>query len=613
MSNAVQRTLDFERIAALPRRPQGVDPAHVATLTALLTTDEGKRAGARLFDVQAQAFLEMHQQGGLLGIIGVGEGKTLITFLAPLILGAQRPLLLVPGGLRAKTEADLIKYRRHWRVPTNIRIMSYDYLGRKQAAREIEAYDPDLVMGDEIQRLKSFLAAVTKRIDQQLTARPATRVVALTGTMMSKSIRDFRHIAIWSLKNGAPVPLDEAEGDEWASALDKDEDLDGKFSPLTRCEPGALMDFASAEDLAAVSRLELEAIVAARRGFRQRLTETPGVVVTQGGGNVAAALNITGVAYDLAPASEEHFRRLREDMLTPDGYELVNGVEVWRHAKEMALGFHSVWDPRPPEEWLAPRKRWGQYVRAILKHAAGVKKGHPLYGLFSPDMVRDAVLEGMLDDEGALAAWEAIQHPDHPHYYVPTVREIWHDDSVLRLAAEWAEREPGIVWCEHTFFARRLSLETGLPYYGAEGKCTANGKSIEYADCSRSIIASWKANHEGRNLQGDRDRAGGPWQGFGRNLIVSPNESAKEWQQGLARTHRTGTDDWREEVTVDVLIGCREHASAWRKVLSGTDAIEQTIGGGKPKLHLATIDMSAFPALQDDLGEGAPVGFGWRW
>jgi hypothetical protein len=253
---------------------------------------------------------------------------------------------------------------------------------------------------------------------------------------------------------------------------------------------------------------------------------------------------------------------------------------VWRHAKELALGFHSIWDPRPPKEWLDPRKAWGSFVRTHLSRSRT---------LDSPDQVKQGVLAGTIDDGGLLERWLAVEKT-----YEPNVVEIWHDDSVIKFCAKWAKK-PGIVWTEHTFFAERLAKDTGLPYFGPGG-FDARGVYIEDADCSRSIIASIDANRDGKNLQGDPERG---WKGFSRNLLAPP-DGWDALQQVIARTHRP--KQRADEVIVDVLIGCREHIGSWRKDVAGTHAARDMIGG-TPKIFLTTPRFPTDEEIEAFVGE----------
>lgn len=137
-------------------------------------------------------------------------------------------------------------------------------------------------------------------------------------------------------------------------------------------------------------------------------------------------------------------------------------------------------------------------------------------------------------------------------------------------------QDPGIVWVEHVPFGETLAKVTGSKYYGADG-LAADGEFIDDAFAGRSIIASVKANREGRNLQ----------KKWSRNLVTTPSEGADLWQQLIGRTHRTGQH--ASEVIVDVFLGCAEHVRAWRKAMIAAANIRETVGS-QSKLLMAEID-----------------------
>lgn len=362
---AIRETEELRRIVALPRRAPRLHPDVVRELSELLRTPTGTM---QLRPLQALALHDIGVCGGGFLPLDVGEGKTLISLLAAYVLDAKRPLLLLPAHLIGKTARERAELASHWLIPTNVRLMSYQMLGLVQSAAELDVYAPDLFILDESQKAKSFDAAVTKRIDRYMTKHPETRMVAMTGTIMRKSLRDFAHIVRWCLKDGAPVPAKDAEVDEWALALD--EKVDNEFQ---RREPGALLALAD-HPPADVG----DPLTRARRGFRRRLRETPGVVCSaEGGTQVEAGLMIRALRYEVSQVTVEHFRRLRTEWCTPDGWELMEAVDVWRHARELALGFHQVWTEKETwETWLAPilasaKNRTADIVRKIandLRH-----------------------------------------------------------------------------------------------------------------------------------------------------------------------------------------------------------------------------------------------------
>ncbi len=554
VTDCVRNSAELRRILALPRRTDEDHTALAAELTDLLRTPKGTMT---LRHVQALALQDIGTLGGGFLPVGVGEGKTLISLLTPYVLGAKRPMMLLPASLIENAERAREQLGKHWLIPSNIRLYSYEMLGRAQAANELEDYAPDAFICDEVHRLKNLRAACTRRVARYMHRHQETAFVGMSGTIMRDSILDFAHILFWALKAAAPLPMVPHELDEWAGALD--EVKSGKMGlEIDPVQPGALLQFCSAEEL------QRPPTTAARLGFRRRLVETPGVVATAGDGErVDSSIYVRARTYEVEAITNQHFATLRQLWERPDGKMLEQGVDVWRHARELAVGMHYEWDPAPPEEWVSKRRAWSKYVRAVLAHSRT---------LDSPQVVVDAIDAGRLPDrDGVLAAWRDVKDT-----FKPNTVARWHDESVLKLCAKWAE-QPGIVWTEHGFFGRRLSKETGLPYYGAKG-LDAQGRYIEDSD-SPTIIASIDANRDGKNLQHK----------WSRNLVVSPPDGWDVWQQCIARTHRPGQK--ADEVIVDVLVGCREHVNAWRKALAGTHAARDTVGG-TPKILLA--DVSGF-------------------
>ena len=463
----------------------------------------------------------------------------------------------MPASLIEKTQRDRLAYGRHWRVPNTLRVFSYDLLGRVQAADALEEYQPDLIICDEVHRLKNRRAAVTRRVARYMYDRPYTIFCGLSGSVMDRSLKEFAHILRWALKLKAPVPTTNEELEEWAEALDHGLD------PMARRKPGALLSLCSKEE-----RSQYAEHVAARHGFRRRLTETPGVVATVGEGeSVGCSIYVRAIRHKVAAVTEENFAKLRGDgadnpgWLLPDGTPLVSAVDVWRHAQELALGLHYEWNPRPPDEWLEARKNWHRFVRETISRSRTFD---------SALHVANAVDSGELQTD-TLERWRQIEPT-----FTPNVVPVWHDDSALKACAEWM-KTPGLVWTEHHFFAERLSEMTGAPYYGAGG-FAADGQYIEAAAPGSSAIASIDANREGKNLQGI----------WSRCAYVCPPSSATWIEQSIARLHRPG--QMADEVQVDVFLGCRENFDAICKAIEAAQAV-QDMTGKKQKILMADLDL----------------------
>ncbi len=550
MTPAVAHSGELQRILSLPRRVWPTKDLEELTdsLTDIFRTPSGKM---RLHPQQAVGLLEAGTEQGLFSPLGVGEGKTLLSFLLPAVFDAKRPMILCPSGMVEKTKDDYRELAVHWRLPPMPRVFGYQMLGLVQAKEVLEQYQPDLLIPDELQRLKNKRAAVTRVVARYMHNHPTTWFCGLSGSPMDKSVKDMFHLILWCLKTKAPVPFSVEDQEQWAEALDENVD------PMMRRAPGALLSFCNAEE-----RAKYPPHIAARHGFRRRLTETPGVVATVGEGvPVKATIHVREIRHRVAPETEKHFAKLRYEMKTPDEWELFSGAEVWQHAQELALGLYYVWNPRPPKEWLTARRNWNAYWRATVGKSRTFD---------SALHVANACDAGRLDSGGTLEAWRKLEPT-----FKPNVEAVWCDDYGLKVCRDWAAKEPGLVWTGHNLFAQRLALYTALPYYGAKG-LDAKGNSIRHHKPGTSAIASIDACREGLNLQ----------RIWSRNLVVQPPTSAAWWEQLMARTHRTGQE--AKQVIVDVLIGCRENYDAVQSAIANAHAIT-AMTGKKQKLLMADI------------------------
>lgn len=543
---AVRLNDELQRIRALPRRLWEPYAKELADeLTAILRTPNG---GMRLRPIQAVALAEIGTVGGLFGPIRVGAGKTLVSLLAPECAFAQRPLLLVPAALVGKTERDRATLSAHWRLSSFVRIMSYEWLGRAQAAEALDDYRPDLIIADEVHRLKNPRAAVTRRVRRFMTDNPDTKFVGMSGTITKRSIKDFAHVVKWThAPSDAPVPRWHGDLELWADALDE------RKGQLRRADPGAIRVLCNEDE----DRLwNVEPRKAARQAFRRRLVETPGVVATKET-PIDASIRVRGVEPKITPAIDEAFDRLRYRWETPDGWPIADGLAMFRHARELALGFYYVWNPRPPKHWLEARRAWAAFVRQVLRHSRK---------LDSELQVRRRHAEAP-----ECRAWLAVRDE-----FKPNTEPCWIDASVLRAAIAWANKHKGIVWVEHTCFGDLLSRMSGIPYYGRKG-LDARGNAIEAHAPGKPLVASIQSNSTGRNLQA-----------WSRNLIASMPANGMQTEQLFGRTHRDGQD--ADEVLFDVFVSCAEHVGSFWQAKRDCEFVADSTGSPQ-KLLLADVDM----------------------
>jgi hypothetical protein len=357
---------ELNRIVDLPRRTWTEDDSNFADdVTDFFKLPYGTM---KLRPIQAIALSEMHDYGGLFGSIKVGAGKTLLTALAPTLLDSKRPLLLIPAKLREKTRRDFAELRKHWQMVPEIRIESYEMvsrapkplyceakgckctqfdgvdtcwckhvLGDHAAPSILDMYAPDLIISDESQKLSNIRAAVTRRTSRYMRQHPSTKFVALSGTITKHSLHNYHHIISWCLPKIMPLPRHWPDLVEWAYCLDE------RVDPMQQFAPGALFKLMNGEEIEQAKLGFDDAISAARKAYRRRLTETAGVVATSER-YLGSSLSIEVIEPKYASKKvEEAFRDLRDNNVTPDGQSVADPSATWRHAREFSCGFFYVW------------------------------------------------------------------------------------------------------------------------------------------------------------------------------------------------------------------------------------------------------------------------------
>lgn len=537
---------DVRRIMDLPVLDweANADPTFIRNLTNWLKLAGGAQ---ELRPIQAAALMYLHDFHGLIGNIVVGGGKTLVTYLAPLVMEAKRPVLLTRGSLIDKTLREFDQYSRHWHRPPTIHVLGYEEMGREDRAKKLEELNPDLVMGDEAHYLKNLGAGVTKRVRRYLEPRlfTADRVpfACMSGTLIDVTLKDLWHLALWAMPGWCPLPLQKNEIDEWSDALDPD------VNEYTRVGPGALLQLAShmgvmpeLEELFPLTRKEAQ-LKRAREGFRKRFATCPGVIVSRDT-SLRASLQITLQKWYPCEKTEAALKRLRDTWETPTGELLSEAVDVWRHAREIICGFTYHWDPPAPELWLELRSQWYQFVRHTLRYNKRQ--------LDTPGQVESAVKAGQYPGEpyDIYLRWKTIE----PTFKPRTVAH-WHSDWMLQGAKQWLKANPkGLVWAEHQVFGEALSRYAGVPFFHRQG-LDAAGTYIENVPGIPCVV-SIKANKEGRNLQ----------HGWNRCLYVSMSPSSTAIEQSLGRFHREG--QLEDTVFATIVIACEEQQKSFDKAMN---------------------------------------------
>lgn len=582
--------LEIARICGLP--VVGLPtPEEVEAVSREVVQAEHFERGYRLHPEQAGGILAYDLYDGALCPIPVGGGKTDLSLLiadrAFRRGEARRSLLLVPPNILGQlVTTDVPRARRIYgiRVPFVVMagkdrvarlsaassgkvgcyVMPHSYLSTRDAEEVLTALAPDLLLIDEAHRVKNRKAARTARLLRSIV-RCSPRIVALSGTLTSKSIRDYHHLANHALRENSPLPHEQVLADAWAALIDSGAGEDpgsaqtGPIAPLmawaTREFPGEALP---------------RGLPGFRAAFRLRLNSAPGVV-SSGGAQLGTSLTIRNVPVpDPAACAgyaevERLARRVEELWVSPSGDEIEHGMHKWRHLYELASGFHYRlrW---PSAEELVERRRLSlgeavAYLAQAQEHHEALqeyhrrlrgwleRRGRP--GLDTPflvasDMARRGA-EGVGDPD-LLAAWRAakdLEFDGMPERLSEPVRlSPWKVEHCARLvAAQRAEAivdgEPGgvLAWYYHDEVGRWLV--EALEAIGEEPIfCPADSRRpgssariLEPASASRIVVASMGGHGEGKNLQA-----------FRRSLLAEFPRKADQIEQVLGRNHRFGQE-----------------------------------------------------------------------
>jgi hypothetical protein len=584
---------DLQRILALPRRrppDESKREALMDLMTERLTRENpscrcaemNRPCITRLRAVQAWALYETGLRQGLLGPINVGDGKTLVDILAPLVLKAQTVLLLVPAKLVDQLVREYLLIREHFRVPalvvhgdgtsvrsdesTVLHVISYERLSRPDATSFLEALAPGAIIADEVHHLANAGAVRTGRLLRYFAAHKDTRFCCWSGSMTDDSLKDYWHFAYLALREGSPLPSDERVVEDWAGAIDPSD------SPAP---PGALARLCSTDDPTTDE---------VRAAFHRRLTETSGVVTSP------TPLVRIGLTVEERPAPEipkvvaDALDDLRGSWCRPDGEELVDALAFFRCARELACGFFYRWVFKRDEtreeidEWLDARKAWRKEVRNMLyrpqpqldsphlleaaahrarQHTASQPKGRDLWWIKTENGDTAPCWDSM-----HLARWLEAR-PLVNGGRDPETEPVYLHPYLAEDAAAWAREQPGIVWYEKKAFGLWVAELAEIPLHGGG---PGAGPRIATEKGDRSIVASIKSHGEGRD---------GLQYRFHRQLVAHPPSGATTWEQLLGRLHRTGQE---RDVATWFYSHTEELEANLASAISRANYVQSTIG-----------------------------------
>ena len=511
-----------------------------------------------LWPHQAACLQALQEEGGCIGLIGVGQGKTLIAALAATVLGIspEQALLLLPAGLESEFYRQAKDHHPHFRL-TIPRILRYSILSRPSGVQLLEDMQPELIILDEAHRIANLDSARGRRLLYYLCKHPNTQLLVMSGTLIRKSIKDLQVFCKYALGHRSPLPLTYGDTESWAAVLDQTKG--GRFpqkEDFPRLEPVAWwyaqrckMDPPAGQGFAAKQSYM-------RKAFHERLTTAPGVVATTET-SCDASIYFQRRRPALSPVMKKALKSLEDTWELPDGTELCEALEMDRARRQLSLGYYYKWDwPNGvDQEWMDKRKAWHKELRGWLK-----KK---MPGVDSPKMVEDFVRYRQWGKTQVLDEWMQVKARWFPHPPVKTVwlDGEWFDETILRISLT----DDPIVWYSSRAECERLrSLE--LLEVVKPGQDVRRGR--------RPVALSIKSHGTGLNLQ--------EWT---HNVVLSPPSAGDTWEQLVGRTHRPGQE--ADEVWFEVFVHTPYLNSAWSGAKEGARFLFETTGGAQ-KLLLGT-------------------------
>jgi len=550
---------DVERLRELPLYEESTGEEYVDALTRRYARTPHAPT-MTLRPIQALMLAQAVAGEGLVALAGCGSGKTLTTLLLPLVLDAKRPLLLIPASMRAQFASDQREYARHFHV-ADMTVLSYESLSAPKQVARLNELAPDLIVCDEAHHLRNLKSARVRRLERYLIESGA-KLCALSGTLVSRSLRDYAHVLNWGLGVWSPLPRKNDIIEQFAQVIEEH-----SFARDARAWVDAsLPDGPTLEDR-----------------LHRRLRGSVGVVIS-GDQRVGASLVIERRRYQPPERLKSAIAELlstqsvvsaTQEILDERALDAVlSSGELWTPAdsiysrvwSQLALGFVYVWDwgeRDEDHEWVSARRAWGSAMRYALER--GVADSEAL--------IKQAVERGEYTHPrvvGALADWEAVRHREPP-----ATRAIWVDDSWVNDVATWARgaTSPPIIWVQFGAVAQKLAEITGYTVYGSGGDAS---RRLE-ADKShaRPCIMSISAHATGKNLQSWRNQ-----------IIAHPLSHPARWEQLLARTHRAGQS--ADEVRA-VVYRHGVFARTFSRACRDARYIEETTGADQRLLYASKI------------------------
>ena len=638
-------SLEIQRIISLPVVDE-VDQDIIDAFCAEEVQGRYFEEGWRLFSTQVGAVLAYDLYGGGFFPIGVGWGKTLITLMIANRAyergESERSMLFVPSQVYeqlTRTDIPWARKRVGLSVPFHMLggrdlesrrrmaasgkrgcyILPYSLLSTRDSEallggdkdnpppnkRGIAGIQPDLLILDEAHNVKNAKAARTKRLRRYVSAHQP-RLVALSGTITSKSINDYHHLIAAALRHLSPLPMSDALATNWSYVLDPEKPgadfgrngSASKTGPLTPLVDWARKHFPHEEIPSGVPGF--------RKAYKLRLTSTPGVVAT-GDAEIGVSLTMHNdpvpkyKSHPDWPAIEALMKQVEDEWISPSGDEIEEGFHKWRYLNELSSGFyyHLRW---PTIEELVKKGLTEEEAEVYLEQAKAHHearqefasnlrrwieyKGKP--GMDTPLLVTSNMANHGKKNVGAelYRLWRAMKDLEFDGMPERISEPIRICDYKIKHAVEWAtkllhktrDKQGGIIWFHHKEMGLWMYEQlkaAGLPVVYCPSESVKKGSNDLIRDPSNAdkiVVAAMGGHGTGKNLQH-----------FEHQFFLQFPRQADTLEQVLGRLHRNG-----QQADEIIPVSCHttdfDHQNLWACLIDSL-YIHQTTGSRQKAIY----------------------------
>lgn len=550
---------------------------------------EAFNKGWRLFPQQVGSVLAYDLYDGGFFPVSVGAGKTLISLMVAeraFVSGIERILLLVPSQVYPQLVTRDINYARA-HVPLSVPfhklgnttrakrlayarsgrpgcyILPYSCLSTQDSSELLELIEAGLIIADEAHLLKNAKAARTKRIRRYIDAKEP-QMVAMSGTITSKSIVDYWHLIRACLKENSPLPKSSHIVRQWGQVIDADtagwtgpEDYHPAYDgfrtepvmPLVRWAQKHFPD----EDFP-------ETVRGFRHAYKHRLNTAPGVVVSaEHEIGTSLIMENRKVEPKQRPTGWDDLQDLidgvTKDFKAPNGDEIDHAIHQFGWLYQLSAGFYNdLYWPAPQvlagergisereAEDILDKARWHHRLlqlyhstlRKWLTHRARPKLDTPF--LVGADMAQHGAKHV---GQELYHSWLDAKEADFEGRPDRRSKPVRICDYKVSHAVDWALNEVpkgrgAMLWVHHKEVGKWIVEQ--IKRKGEDVLHCPAGKQhdatiIDPSNSHRLVVASISAHGTGKNLQH-----------FQHQFVVQWPRSAVVAEQMLGRLHRSGQD-----------------------------------------------------------------------